>query len=182
MKRVFVFVLLLSMALVMAACDKDDKDEKSSKDKIHIDLFSKSDEESISDSTDEIVNNSDENPGEAIDNFESWVEFDECFYGYYYAEVPYEDGTDQNGDTKWGMYEGSLNITKDCISIDVPEGKYELTSENSILMGDNILELYPLDLIAEDWRFLIHNKENLQAGCKSIGLQTATYQYTFNKD
>lgn len=179
MKKLSSLILALSMIFVMVACGKDDKNDK---DKIHINLFSKGDQESISDSTFEIVNNCDENPNRPIDDFVSWVEFDDCFCGYFYAEVPYEDGTDENGNTKWGTYNGSINITKECISIDLPEGKYELTPENSRLIGDGIISIIPFDEMAEEWRFIIHNKENLQAGSRSIGVQTATYQYTLNKD
>ena len=80
------------------------------------------------------------------------------------------------------MHDSYLKITKDYIYIDIPEGKYELTPDNSRLIGDEYLSVFPIDEMAEEWRFIFHNKENLQAGYMYICMQTATNQYTLNKD
>ena len=182
-KYLLLVIVVLAFSIVMTACDEDDRNDdnnKSSKSNIFADLLPDMDEESDDENTDEIFPESREEETVVIENNKSsWVEFDECFYGEYFQKLPIDDGVDANGKTIWGSYDGTVIITEDYIYIDVPNAKTELTPENSRLFGDNFLSVNPNN---EDWSFVIHNKENLQAGYKYICIQTANNQYKLNKN
>ena len=131
MRKLMLPILLLSAICTMVACYKTTNEDINSNfhnDSNFVEELSQADNEnsSVNSENTEISNS-------------NWVEFDECFYGVYSNAIPFDDGVDENGNTIWEAYDGSVKISKDCISIDVPEGKYELTPENSYAQGDNYI-------------------------------------------
>ncbi len=115
MKKFTTIILMLCMVFVFAACgeaDTNNKEEDTSNDNGFFNLFSKPDNEYIDESDDDISSNrNEENPGVEPEQYSNWVDFDKCFYGEYSQELPFDNGTDANGNTIWGSYDGHLKIT-----------------------------------------------------------------------
>ena len=126
---------------------------------------------------------------QAIENLDStpqtgytWPVITEQFLGTFSQEVTKDRGIDSIGNTIWESYFGKIIIDQESITIDLPDGQFHLTQNNTDLgVEDNFMYAYIKD--GSELNFQFYNFHNVPSIMIYVGDNNETFStYTLDRE
>ena len=113
------------------------------------------------------------------EDISAWTAIPDCFIGKYKNELSISSGKDTNGNDIWTVFNATVSITADSISVNIPEGNFVFTKNNSTLYLNNFLSVTLTD---NSYGVILYDESNLKSGLQYINVgvyknQNAVNQY-----